>query len=88
MFYSNKELLLDDWVIYGELKKPFEVSHTGLYKTRDGRKAFVSYIDQHSSTYAICGIIVGERNSNLWTRSGRTWTVEETPEDIVAEWED
>lgn len=83
LFYSNRELLLDDWEVYGE---PFKITHTGLYKTRDGRMALVSFI--RNSDYGVFGVIDGENYSRCWDISGEFWTGEENPEDIVAEWED
>ena len=86
LFYSNKELLLDDWVIYGELDK---VTHTGSYRTRDGRKAFISSIvPDKDFTYTLFGVIDGERRSRTWTEKGELLEGELYPEDIVAEWED
>jgi len=71
-----------------ELKERFEITHTGNYKTRDGRKALVSYIDPDESIYVIWGVIEGEMHSRIWTKKGELLTEEENPEDIVAEWED
>lgn len=72
-----------------ESKKHFKVSHTGLYKTRDGRKVFVSSIDPSANfTYILFGVIEGERRNRIWSKKGELWKNEESPEDIVAEWED
>ena len=86
LLYSKKELLLDDWEVYDD---SFKVTHTGLYKTRDGRKAFVSSIDPSTNfTYVLYGVIEGGRCSWTWTKKGEVLENEENPEDIVAEWED
>lgn len=70
-------------------KKQFEVTHTGLYKTRAGKKAFVSYVIQDSLYgFPIFGVIEEDYKIMTWTRSGEFWTGEEDFKDIVAEWED
>jgi hypothetical protein len=79
-YYSKKELLLDDWEVYEE---PFKITHTGLYKTRAGKKAFVSVVKKDGCV----GIIEGNEGSIYWDKSGLYWDGNVNPEDIVAEWE-
>lgn len=87
IYYCNKQLLLDDWEVYEEpKKKKFEITHTGLYKTRDGRMAFVSFISNFD--FGIFGVIDGKYLGSRWTKSGKIWNGEKNPEDIVAEWKE
>ena len=69
-----------------DLKEHFEVTHTGLYKTRNGRKVFVSFIKKDGCI----GVIEGEEEITFWDRRGLYlyWDDEELPVDIVSEWED
>jgi len=70
-------------------RKPFKVTHTGFYKTRDGRKAFVSYVEPSNFyPYRVFGVVCGEGYSSFWSKKGELWIDEEHPKDIVAEWED
>jgi hypothetical protein len=87
LYYSNKDLLLDDWEVYGKpKKKEFEITHTGLYKTRDGRMAFVSFVSNFD--FGIFGVIDGENLGSRWSENGKSWNGEESPVDIVAEWKE
>ena len=85
-YFYDKQVFLDDWEVYEEPKKQFEITHTGLYKTRDGRMALVSFI--RNSDHGVFGVIDGENYSRCWDRSGENCAGEENPEDIVSEWED
>ena len=87
LFYSNKELLLDDWEVYGELKKKFEITHTGLYKTRGGREAFVGTIE-NNALYPIKGFIEGDKNITCWAKNGKNWDSDNEADDIVSKKED
>ena len=72
-------------------EKPFEITHSGLYKTRDGRKAFVSYIKpDKKKIFPVVGIIEGKTVPTLWSVNG-SWNVcleNENENDIVSKWED
>jgi hypothetical protein len=72
-----------DWEVYEE---PFKITHTGLYRSRDGRKAYISFVNNDNGEF--CGIVEGEMRSRFWYESGKLWKNEEDPEDIVAEWEE
>ena len=75
-----------DWEVY---KEPIKITHTGLYKTRDGRKVFISSVDPSANfTYVLFGVIEGERRNRIWSKKGELWKNEESPEDIVSEWKD
>lgn len=84
LYYSYKDLLLNDWEAYGELKGKFKITHTGLYKTRDGRMAFVSGVKSNTCM----GIVEAEEESRVWFKSGKLWDNEEHPVDIVSEWKE
>lgn len=72
---------------YFETEEPFEIKETGLYKTRDGKRAFVSYINEDVK-YCIIGIVEGENAFLTWTVDGSYHIGEENPEDIVSKWEE
>lgn len=75
---------------FNETEEPFEIKETGLYKTRDGRKAFVCEIDneidcnEHPIKYVI------EDCDFLYTTSknGMFYKTKENKFDIVSKWED
>lgn len=83
LFYSNKELLLDDWVIYEDPKKKFEITHIGMYKTRDGREAFVGTL-ANNDLYPIKGFIEGDKNTTCWAKNGKNWDSDNEADDIVS----
>lgn len=66
---------------------PFEITETGLYKTRDGRRAFVSYADGDTH-YSRKGVIEGEFEEFSWTKKGYEYDNEIHNTDIVSKWED
>lgn len=66
-------------------RKKFKITHTGLYKTRDGRRALVSFISDF--VLGIFGVIEGESIGSRWSENGKIWHGGKHPEDIVAEWE-
>lgn len=69
-------------------EEPFEITETGVYKTRDGRKAFVYKISDETNTiYPIHYIVEKEDDSILATKQGK-YDTGETELDIVAKWED
>lgn len=73
---------------YFETEEPFEIKETGLYKTRDGRKVFVSHIGDSDNTYNVSGIILNDYLSKNWTIKGRINTGYKGHEDIISKWED
>ena len=68
----------------------FEIKGRGLYKTRDGRKAFVSniYIDDDGDD-EVLGIIDGEEELMCWELDGFRMDRKKPNEvDIISKWED
>jgi len=87
-FYSNRDLLLDDWEVYGESKKKkFKITHAGLYKTRDGREAFVGTVE-NNTLYPIQGFIRGDKHITCWAKNGKNWDSENDADDIVSKREE
>ena len=84
--FSPEDALYCDWEVYEE---PFKITHTGLYRTRNGRRAFVCFINPcNSDCFPILGVVEDQVRIMNWTRNGVLWTDEENPKDIVSEWED
>lgn len=69
---------------YFETEESTEIKETGLYKTRDGRKAFVSKIYE---TY-ILGIIENEEEMISWNLKGSVSENRQNNQDIIGKWED
>lgn len=83
--------VFDNENFYFETEEPFKIKKIGLYKTRGGRKVFVSDISVNTDrTYKISGIIEGDTLSSNWTVYGSA--VEsgdyESADDIISKWED
>ena len=81
-----------DWEVYEEPKKKFKITHTGLYKTRKGRKAFVSCEVKYPTLKApFYGLVEGSLSTRWWAKDGKTLcdiSEDEKEFDIVSEWED
>lgn len=90
-FYNRNNFVIngefDNDGFYFETEEPFEIKEAGLYKTRDGRKVFVSDISKNPNRiYKISGIIEGDALSSNWTVYGsETMGV---GNDIISKWED
>lgn len=83
--FSPEDALYCSWEVY---KEPFKITHTGLYKTRDGRKVFISRIKRINSELCVAsGVIENENIVRCWPTEG-TVEEDETALDIVAEWKD
>ena len=69
--------------------EPFEIKETGIYKTRDGKKAFVSFIKTNGKNKNICGVIDGDDSIFDWKENGY-YSIEGEPTeyDIIGKWED
>lgn len=77
---TNRDLLYFET----EDKKPFQITHTGLYKTRDGRKAFIKFIGGMAN-----GVIEGQDGYNAWSLQGWHYDLScKDDVDIVSEWSD
>lgn len=72
---------------YFETEEPFEIKEAGLYKTRDGKKVFVSCIT-NECLQPVTGVIQGENNTTSWYLSGEYEQADESPYDIISKWED
>lgn len=71
--------------LYFETEEPFEIKETGLYRTRDGRKAFVSKI---YDVYAL-GLIMDDEEFVEWCLDGFIFDDKrEDNQDIISKWED
>ena len=71
--------------VYFETEEPFEIKEAGLYKTRDGRKVFVSKIyDDY-----ILGLVDGDKELMSWNLNGFVFNDErEDNQNIIGKWED
>lgn len=70
---------------YFETEEPFEIKEAGLYKTRDGRKVFVSKIYDD----CILGLVDGDEELMNWKLNGFVFNDErEDNQDIISKWED
>ncbi len=81
------EIHIDEPYYYFEEEKPFEITETGLYKTRDGRKAFVYRVDRttiFSVEYVIENDICRSATKYGFNLLGNT----ESNLDIVSKWEE
>jgi hypothetical protein len=90
--FSSRQLFFDDWEVYKEpRKKKFKITHTGLYKTRNGRMALVSCEVKDPTLKApFYGVVEGGLTTRWWTKSGKNVCepYEDGKEfDIVSEWE-
>lgn len=74
---------------YFDCPDEFKITKTGLYRTRDGRKVFVSKIDpEEDSNYPVSGLVEGADSIGTWSTSG-LWdgiVSKTTNRDIVGEW--
>lgn len=90
---NNGSVLINDSISredfrFFKTRERFMITETGLYKTRDGRKVYVSSI-LHSATFKVIGLIEGDTETDSWTQYGSNLSDEEEehPEDIVAKWD-
>lgn len=84
----NHFFSMTDSSYYFETEEPFEIKETGLYKTRSGRKVFVSDISKKPNRiYKISGIIEGDALSSNWPVYGSE-TMGVVSNDIISKWEE
>lgn len=70
-------------------EESFEIKETGVYKTKDGRKAYVYEINDGTDIkYPINYIIESSAYSITATKNGRHSVLKETKNDIISKWED
>ena len=63
------------------------ITKTGLYKTRDGRRAFVYYYDEDEDA-PWKGCVEGYYPLQWFYNNGHTSASEQYPDDIIGPWED
>ena len=81
--YINPAIDLNNDNFYFEER--FKIKETGFYKTRDGRKVFVSKIYDD----CIIGLIDGDEELMNWNLNGFVFDDErEDNQDIIGKWED
>lgn len=80
-FRKLEELMWDDWEIYEE---PFEITETGMYKTKEGARAFISCIERGF----VVGIIDRATNTSSWYNDGTIICGACESFNIVSKWED
>lgn len=71
----------DDY--YFEEQEELKIEKTGLYRTRDGRTAYVSVLLDGDYKYTAIGILEGKNESSSWTLDGAYCVGEESGEDLV-----
>lgn len=71
--------------LYFETEEPLTFEEGKFYKTRDGKKAYISRI---TTTY-IYGIITEKTSSETWELDGTHWNKEHPHKnDLISKWED
>ena len=71
--------------VYFETEEPLTFEQGKFYKTREGKKAYISRI---TTTY-IYGIITGKTSMDTWHLNGMHWhNGDKHKNDIISKWED
>ena len=87
--YFDTDIIDNDWEVYREPKKRCKITHTGLYKTRDCSRVFVSSVDKRDEFFPVKGIIEGNGRNGCWNKKGDYFLDGRLcGEDIVAEWKE
>ena len=72
-------------VYYFETEEPLTFEQGKFYKTREGKKAYISKI---TTTY-IYGIITGKTSMDTWHLNGMRWhNGDKHKNDLISKWED
>lgn len=71
---------------YFETPDELKLEVDKCYKTRDGRKAFVSYYDEKNKQYHGC--VLGRSEIVYWYENGSWYEDQEHDVDIISEWSD
>ena len=66
-------------------KKLLKITETGLYKTRDGRRVFISNI---ANNFCCAGLIEGQLEIQTWNTDGINIVYGKSNYDIVSKWEE
>ena len=82
----NLNIKTSGYNYYFEETKSFKITETGLYKTRDGRKAFLSVVD--NATSLANGIVEGVYDAYFWNLDGNLHDDEQSSFDLVSRWEE
>lgn len=83
--YINPAIDLNNDNFYFEIKEPLTFEEGKFYKTREGKKAYISKI---TTTY-IYGIITGKTTKETWYLDGMYWhNGDEHKNDLISKWED
>lgn len=85
--YINAPINLDNDDFYFETEEPLTFEEGKFYKTRDGRKVFVSCII-NGDFPLVRGVIQGEECITSWYLSGEYEQCFKNDVDIISKWED
>jgi hypothetical protein len=84
-FIINDVILIGEYNEYFETEEPLIFEQGKFYKTREGKKAYISRI---TATY-IYGIVTEKTSSEIWKLDGTHWNKEEPHKnDLISKWED
>lgn len=89
-YYDNKAynicsgFNIDDYAYYFESEEKFEITETGIYKTRDGQKVFIVDVEKGIAY----GTFEGKHKIFKWLLSGSFGEDVPNELDIVSKWED
>lgn len=89
--WINDNLCISDneSLYYFEEEESIEITETGVYKTRDGRKAYIFRIDKdEDDAYPVVYVVENEAYTLSATKQGKNVIDHETSLDIVAKWEE
>lgn len=74
---------------YFEEEEKFEITETGIYKTREGKKAFVYEIDEgDDDIYHVYYIVENDGRTFSVTKQGRVNKYNTSPNDLVSKWKE
>lgn len=75
---------LEDAALYIDIEEPFKINGTGLYKTRDGRRALVSFISNDKDlVFPAYGIVEGDSSRDSWRLDGHALNDKTSVDDLV-----
>lgn len=79
----------EDYFYLPEEPKPFEITETGFYKTKSGKRAYVFYIETKSKEHNLCHCVLdGRWEVNYCYTDGKSGVCSCSPITIVAKWGD
>ena len=81
----NDSIIINEGYEYFETEEPLIFEQGKFYKTREGKKAYISKI---TATY-IYGIVTEKTSSETWKLDGTHWNKENPHKnDLISKWED